>query len=66
MLPPASVVVVTRNRADSLTRALSALRKLDYPNYEIIVVDNDSTDHTKQVIEENGARRVFASSEEGI
>jgi Predicted glycosyltransferases len=66
MLPPASVVIVTRNRADSLARALGALRKLDYPNYEIVVVDNDSTDHTKQIIEENGARYVFAPSQEGI
>lgn len=66
LLPPASVVVVTRNRADSLARALSALRKLDYPDYEIIVVDNDSTDHTKHVIEQNGAKYVFVSSEEGI
>ncbi|MCI0607238.1 glycosyltransferase [bacterium] len=64
--PRASVIVVTRNRADSLERALRALQKLDYPNYEILVVDNDSKDNTTSVIEQYGAKRVFSPSRFGI
>ncbi len=64
--PLASIIVVTRNRARSLERALLALRKLDYPNYEILVVDNDSTDDTQNVIEKYRAKRVLSPSHCGI
>ena len=39
-LPAISVVVCTRDRSDSLQRALASLLALDYPAFEIIVVDN--------------------------
>jgi len=38
--PFASVIICTRDRPDYLRRALKRLVKLDYPQYEIIVVDN--------------------------
>ena len=62
----ASVVVITRNRAASLKRALLALQKQEYSNYEVIVVDNDSTDSTKSVVEEFGAVYAFTPSKSGI
>jgi glycosyltransferase involved in cell wall biosynthesis len=40
---PVSVVVCTRDRADLLFGCLQALLALDYPDYEIIVVDNASS-----------------------
>jgi GT2 family glycosyltransferase len=64
--PAASIVVVTRNRAVSLQKALEALCKLDYPNFEIIVVDNGSTDHTAQVAANSGVRYVYSPSTFGI
>jgi hypothetical protein len=39
-LPPISVVICTRDRTDLLKGALESLLALDYPNREIIVVDN--------------------------
>jgi glycosyltransferase involved in cell wall biosynthesis len=39
--PLITVVVATRDRADKLGTCLNALLKLEYPNYEIVVVDND-------------------------
>jgi glycosyltransferase involved in cell wall biosynthesis len=49
-LPPVSVVVCTRDRADQLERCLQALLALDYPHYEIIVVDNaPHSDKTSQL-----------------
>ena len=42
--PPASVIVATRNRPDSLATCLDSLLRLNYPHYEIIVVDNDPSD----------------------
>lgn len=48
-----SVIVCTHNRATLLPRTLSQLRAQNYPHdaFEIIVVDNGSTDHTAQVVE---------------
>lgn len=43
-LPPASVIVPTRNRVDLLRSCLEGLARTDYPDLEIIVVDNDSDD----------------------
>ncbi len=47
--PFASVIVITRNRAESLARTLDALARLTYPAYEVVVVDNGSTDATPEV-----------------
>lgn len=48
-----SVVISTYNRAATLQRALESLlqQKCDALHYEIIVVDNNSTDSTRQVVE---------------
>ncbi|MGZ6615945.1 MAG: glycosyltransferase [Solirubrobacteraceae bacterium] len=40
LAPPATVVVATRERPESLSRCIRALLEMDYPEYEIIVVDN--------------------------
>ncbi len=48
--PTVSVVVNTYNRAESLRRTLASLRQLDYPNFEVVVVDGPSTDHTDTVL----------------
>lgn len=42
--PLVSVIVATRNRPESLAACLGSLLRLDYPHYEIIVVDNDPDD----------------------
>ena len=51
--PLISCIIPTYNRVDSLERALKSLVKQDIgaSNYEIIVSDNNSNDHTKQVVE---------------
>ncbi|WP_458098371.1 glycosyltransferase [Roseomonas sp. WA12] len=50
--PLVSIVISTYNRARTLRRALSSLRFLRYPNFEVIVVNGPSTDNTSEVIEE--------------
>lgn len=43
-LPPVSVIVPTRNRVDLLRTCLDGVVATDYPNVEVIVMDNDSDD----------------------
>ena len=42
-LPPISVVVCTRDRPDQLRSVLENLHDLDYPHFELLVVDNNPT-----------------------
>ena len=49
--PFASIVVPTRDREESLAACVESLLKLEYPRYEIIVVDNrPSTTATQELI----------------
>ena len=50
--PKVVIGVCTYNRCLGLKRLLQSLIKLDYPNFEIIVVDNNSTDQTAKIISE--------------
>jgi len=52
--PRVSVVVCTHNGAGTIRETLSALRRLEYPEYEVIVVDDGSTDETAQIAREFG------------
>lgn len=43
-LPPVSIIVPTRNRVDLLRTCLAGIAAADYPDVEVIVMDNDSDD----------------------
>lgn len=64
--PVASVVVITRNRCESLRRTLAGIARLNHPSYEVIVVDNASTDDTREVVHTARARYVFSAAGNGI
>ncbi len=51
-LPTVSVVISARNEADNLRRFLKNVLTQDYPDYEVIVVDDESQDDTRIVIEQ--------------
>lgn len=48
--PKISILIPTYNRAQYLTMAVESALMQDYPNYEIVVSDNASTDDTVHVI----------------
>ncbi|TLM72141.1 glycosyltransferase family 2 protein [Pseudarthrobacter sp. NamB4] len=51
--PPITVVVCTRDRAAHLRGSLSAILRLDYPNFNVVVVDNASrTSATQDLVRE--------------
>ena len=48
--PLVSVILPTYNHAHFLKDAIDSVVKQDYSNWELIIVDNNSTDHTDQII----------------
>lgn len=59
-----SIVIRTRNEGAWLRRCLEAVRQQDYPDFEVIVVDNDSSDGTVEEMESLGHRLLKISEEE--
>ena len=49
-----SIVIPARNEEKNLPILLKSLKNLDYPDYEIIVVDDNSTDQTREIAESFG------------
>jgi GT2 family glycosyltransferase len=57
-LPPASVVVCTYNGGRTIRRCLESLQRLDYPDYEVIVVDDGSKDNAAEIAAEFPVRLI--------
>ncbi len=49
--PRVSIIVPARNEEETIERALSSLLSLDYDNYEVIAVNDRSTDQTGEIME---------------
>lgn len=50
-LPPVSVIICAHNESYNLSQYLQALLTQDYPEYEVIVVDDGSEDETRAVLD---------------
>jgi glycosyltransferase involved in cell wall biosynthesis len=60
-LPLVTIITPAYNRASFLDETISSVLSQDYPNLEYIVLDDGSTDHTKEVIEKYRDRIHFES-----
>jgi glycosyltransferase involved in cell wall biosynthesis len=49
-LPPLSVIIAARNEEENLMEFLPAILEQDYPEFEVIVVDDASADGTEGVV----------------
>jgi GT2 family glycosyltransferase len=49
-MPKVAVQILTWNRWDELVECLQSFSCIDYPNYEVVVVDNGSEDWTVSVV----------------
>lgn len=56
--PKVSVVVCTYNGARTIRDCMEGLARLEYPNYEVIVVDDGCTDGTAGIVGEYGVRLI--------
>jgi len=59
--PLISVIIPTLNEAESLAKLLSDLKQQTYKNFEVIVVDEHSTDKTVKVAKESNAKILFSN-----
>ena len=49
MEPRASIIIVSYNKRDDITRCLESVKQTAHPSFEVIVVDNASTDGSASV-----------------
>ena len=72
-LPPAvdpcpriSVVICAYNAERTMDACLASLRTLHYPNYEVIVVNDGSTDRTLEISQRYPEVRIISQKNEGL
>ena len=57
-LKPVSIIIPIKNRANYLPNLIQNLSNLSYPEYEVIIVDDCSTDNTKDLLKEYPVRNI--------
>ena len=64
-VPFVSIVIPAYNEEASILRSLDALNRLDYPSFEVIVVNDGSTDFTFSVIESARVKCIHLKKNQG-
>ncbi len=66
-IPKVSIILPTYNRGWILDEAVNSVLDQDYTNFELIVVDDGSTDDTRQILNRYGDRiTVIRQSNQGV
>ena len=65
MNPAVSAVIITYNKADTVGPAIESVLHQTYTDFEILVVDDGSTDNTAEVVRSYGARVRYLSKKNG-
>jgi len=64
--PRITVVVCSYNGARTIRDTMEGLRRLDYPDYEVIVVNDGSTDATPAIVAEYPFARLISTPNRGL
>ncbi|MBO0888513.1 glycosyltransferase [Candidatus Bathyarchaeota archaeon] len=64
--PQVSVVVCSYNGAATIPDLLDGLQRLNYPDYEVIVVNDGSTDTTAEIVSEYPSVRLINTKNHGL
>ncbi|MFW9946018.1 MAG: glycosyltransferase [Candidatus Odinarchaeota archaeon] len=65
VLEPVSIIVPIKNRGPLLPNLIKNLSNLNYPDYEIIIVDDCSTDNTKNLLKRYPIKSVILNKSVG-
>ncbi len=66
-MPLVSVVIPTYNRAETIMRSLNSVLSQTFQDYELIVVDDGSTDHTYDIIKDLDPRlKIISQPNQGV
>ena len=64
--PKVSVIVCVYNGQRTIDDCLASLEKLKYPNYEVVVVNDGSTDATRQIAESYDSIHLINQENQGL
>ena len=56
--PKVSIIMPTYNRAELIAETINSVQDQTYPNWELIIVDDGSDDHTKHVVDSIADHRI--------
>jgi len=59
-----SIVIPTYNRAGLLSRTIQSVLNQTYQDFEIIIVDDGSTDKTEEVVKSFNSKKIFYNRHE--
>lgn len=66
-MPRVSIIMPTYNRADTITRAVQSVRAQSFEDWELVIVDDGSTDKTLAVLSDVDSRiRLIPKKHEGV
>jgi len=57
-IPIVSIVMATYNRAHTLPRAINSVFAQDFRDWELLIIDDGSTDNTKEILSQYNDKRV--------
>ena len=64
--PKVSVIVCAYNGERTMDHCLASLETLNYPNYEVVVVNDGSTDRTREIAERYANIRLINQENQGL
>jgi GT2 family glycosyltransferase len=64
--PKVFIVILSYNRKDRLKKCLDSVFQISYPNFEVIIVDNNSSDGSFEMARTGYSRSVFIRNEKNI
>lgn len=67
LMPIFSIIVPTYNRADRIARTINSVLCQTFPDFELLIIDDGSTDNTREVVATYSDRRIryFLQSNSG-
>jgi glycosyltransferase involved in cell wall biosynthesis len=66
LIPKFSVIIPTFNRAQTLARAIESVLSQTYKNFELIIVDDGSTDSTQDILNNYPQLKVIKQENHGV